>query len=83
MGLTCFGRLRFCLVDTNKLVLLFPTTLLHLQVLVLAGLGAGLTEAIVITPFERIKVHLQAQRSKLSEVHVYVVYMYTTFNILP
>eukprot|EP00731_Ephydatia_muelleri_P021980 Em0014g571a len=37
------------------------------MVLVLAGLGAGLTEAIVITPFERVKVHLQAQRNKLSE----------------
>ena len=37
----------------------------------LAGLGAGLTEAIVITPFERVKVHLQAQRNKLSEVHIH------------
>ena len=39
----------------------------------LAGLGAGLTEAIVITPFERVKVHLQAQRNKLSEVHIHGV----------
>lgn len=37
----------------------------------LAGLGAGLTEAVVITPFERVKVHLQAQRNKLSEVHTW------------
>uniref|UniRef100_A0A8C4PYM5 Mitochondrial 2-oxodicarboxylate carrier n=1 Tax=Eptatretus burgeri TaxID=7764 RepID=A0A8C4PYM5_EPTBU len=29
----------------------------------LAGLGCGLTEAVVINPFEVVKVHLQAQRT--------------------
>jgi solute carrier family 25 2-oxodicarboxylate transporter 21 len=36
-------------------------------VLVLAGLFAGFTEAVVINPFEVVKVKLQAERSKFSE----------------
>lgn len=36
----------------------------------LAGLGAGMTEGIFVTPFERTKVHLQAMRHKMSEVSV-------------
>lgn len=40
--------------------------------LVLAGLGSGLTEGVIVTPFERVKVHLQAQKNKMSEVGVYV-----------
>lgn len=37
------------------------------QVLALAGLAAGLTEAVVINPFEVVKVKLQAERSKFNE----------------
>ena len=40
-----------------------------LQSLVAAGLGSGLTEGIVIAPFERVKVFMQAQKSKFSEVN--------------
>ncbi|XP_005108207.1 mitochondrial 2-oxodicarboxylate carrier [Aplysia californica] len=36
-------------------------------VLTLAGLAAGITEAIVINPFEVVKVKLQAERSKFTE----------------
>ncbi|XP_013089163.1 mitochondrial 2-oxodicarboxylate carrier-like [Biomphalaria glabrata] len=36
-------------------------------VLSLAGLFAGLTEAVVINPFEVVKVKLQAERSKFTE----------------
>lgn len=38
----------------------------------LAGLGSGITEGIVINPFERVKVSLQAQRSTMAEVSVWV-----------
>nr|CAD7455914.1 unnamed protein product [Timema tahoe]CAD7586975.1 unnamed protein product [Timema genevievae] len=34
----------------------------------LAGLGAGVTEAILVNPFEVVKVSLQANRSNLKEV---------------
>ena len=40
----------------------------HLQSLVAAGLGSGLTEGVLITPFERVKVHIQAQRNRMAEV---------------
>lgn len=38
------------------------------QSLVTAGLGSGLTEGLVITPFERVKVYMQAQRSRMAVV---------------
>ena len=31
----------------------------------LAGLGTGLSEGVMITPFERVKVSLQAHRHKV------------------
>lgn len=37
------------------------------MVYTLAGLGSGLTEAIVINPFEVVKVNLQAQRTTFTE----------------
>ena len=40
------------------------------QGLVLAGLGSGLTEGAMITPFERVKVSLQAQRTRIAEVTI-------------
>jgi hypothetical protein len=36
--------------------------------LVASGLGSGLTEGVIIAPFERIKVYMQAQRSRMSEM---------------
>ena len=33
-----------------------------------AGLGSGLTEGLVITPFERVKVYMQAQRNRMAVV---------------
>jgi len=38
------------------------------QVLTLAGLFAGMTEAFVINPFEAVKVRLQAERQQFSKV---------------
>lgn len=38
------------------------------QVLSAAGLGSGLTEAIVVNPFEVVKVSLQANRDSFKEV---------------
>ena len=43
----------------------------HAQSLVASGLGSGLTEGVIIAPFERVKVYMQAQRSKMSEVSIY------------
>lgn len=40
----------------------------HLQALSAAGLGAGLTEAVVVNPFEVVKVSLQANRNAFKEV---------------
>lgn len=34
----------------------------------MAGLGAGLTEAVVVNPFEVVKVSLQANRDSFKEV---------------
>lgn len=34
----------------------------------MAGLGAGLTEAVVVNPFEVVKVSLQANRDAFKEV---------------
>lgn len=34
----------------------------------MAGLGAGVTEAILVNPFEVVKVSLQANKSKMKEV---------------
>lgn len=34
----------------------------------MAGLGAGITEAILVNPFEVVKVSLQANKSKMKEV---------------
>ena len=46
--------------------------LLTLQVYALAGLGSGLTEAVVINPFERVKVQLQSEKNvKLKDVSVF------------
>lgn len=39
-----------------------------LQALSAAGLGAGLTEAVVVNPFEVVKVSLQANRDSFKEV---------------
>lgn len=38
------------------------------QALSAAGLGAGLTEAVVVNPFEVVKVSLQANRDAFKEV---------------
>lgn len=43
-----------------------PSSLL--QALSVAGLGAGLTEAVVVNPFEVVKVSLQANRDAFKEV---------------
>lgn len=39
-----------------------------IQALSVAGLGSGLTEAVVINPFEVVKVSLQANRDSFKEV---------------
>jgi len=45
------------------------STLSHFfQTFSLAGLGAGVTEAILVNPFEVVKVSLQANRAHLKEV---------------
>lgn len=38
------------------------------QALSLAGLGSGLTEALVVNPFEVVKVSLQADRNSFKVV---------------
>lgn len=43
-------------------------SLIGLQTFSLAGLGAGVTEAILVNPFEVVKVSLQANRAHLREV---------------
>ena len=51
----------------------------------LAGLGAGMTEGVFVTPFERTKVHLQAMRYKMSEVSIgnfMLVYMVSCLNVV-
>jgi len=45
----------------------------YAQSLTLAGFCAGLTEAVIINPFEVVKVQLQAERGKYIEVKVYYV----------
>lgn len=61
----CVGISGICLYNIREF-------LSSIQSLVLAGLGSGLTEGVIVTPFERVKVHLQAQKNKMSEVGVYV-----------
>jgi hypothetical protein len=39
--------------------------------LALAGLCSGLTEAVVVNPFENVKVRLQTEQGKYSEVCSY------------
>lgn len=41
---------------------------LSLQTFSLAGLGAGVTEAILVNPFEVVKVTLQSNRAHLKEI---------------
>lgn len=41
---------------------------LFFQTFSLAGLGAGVTEAILVNPFEVVKVALQSNKSKMKEV---------------
>ena len=40
------------------------------QSLVMAGVASGATEGFVLTPFERVKVYMQAQRTQLSQVEL-------------
>lgn len=50
------------------------------QIFTLSGLCSGLTEAVVINPFEVVKVKLQAERNVFKEVkyvyHAVRVYKY-------
>lgn len=60
---------------------LFIPTCLFVKSLVVAGLGTGTVEGFMVTPFERVKVQLQAQRHRMSEVHkviecIWVIVMY-------
>jgi solute carrier family 25 (mitochondrial 2-oxodicarboxylate transporter), member 21 len=51
----------------NTSIIFQSSTLLVIfifQTFSLAGLGAGVTEAILVNPFEMVKVTLQANRSK-------------------
>jgi len=52
--------------------------LLAVQTFTLAGFFAGITEAIVINPFEVVKVQLQAERGKFVQVKFYFV----SYNII-
>jgi solute carrier family 25 2-oxodicarboxylate transporter 21 len=45
-----------------------PYFFFFLQTFSLAGLGAGVTEAVLVNPFEVVKVSLQANRAHLKEV---------------
>lgn len=56
--------------------------LLTLKGLVLAGTGSGLTEGVFITPFEKVKVSLQAKRSHASIVSFLVVGI-STMTLIP
>ena len=58
-----------------------PSLLVLSQGLALAGLGSGLTEGVMITPFERVKVSLQAQRNKVRPGS-HVVMMFTSNGML-
>ena len=49
---------------------MFVILVFVVQGLILAGLGSGLTEGAMITPFERVKVSLQSQRSRMVDVSV-------------
>ena len=51
------------------------------QSLVTAGLGSGLTEGLVITPFERVKVYMQAQRSRMAVVSEMIMCVILISNI--
>ena len=42
--------------------LLFKVFHIHFQTYSLAGLGSGVTEAIIVNPFEAIKVRMQSNR---------------------
>lgn len=53
-----------CVEQMSSLV----CSLIFLQTFSLAGLGAGVTEAILVNPFEVVKVSLQANRAHLKEV---------------
>ena len=57
-------------VYKSLFVLVFVILVFVVQGLVLAGLGSGLTEGAMITPFERVKVSLQSQRSRMVDVSV-------------
>lgn len=50
------------------LILGFKSCPSSLQALSAAGLGSGLTEAVVVNPFEVVKVSLQANRDSFKEV---------------
>ena len=39
-----------------------------MQSLVTAGLASGTVEGAIIAPFERVKVYIQVQRQRMSEV---------------
>lgn len=47
---------------------MFEAVFWLLQTFTLAGACAGLTEAVIVNPFEVVKVQLQAERSKFLQV---------------
>ena len=49
--------------------------------LTLAGLFAGLTEAVVINPFEAVKVRLQAERQQFSQVRFFPGFLVCLINV--
>ena len=53
------------------------------QVFTLAGLCSGLTEALVINPFEVVKVKLQAERSQFTEVRLRMPKPFPTYSKSP
>ncbi|XP_052768864.1 mitochondrial 2-oxodicarboxylate carrier-like [Mya arenaria] len=58
---------KFFTFERYKNVLAYSGYLPQSWVFALAGLGSGLTEAVVINPFEVIKVKLQAERNQFKE----------------
>ncbi|XP_042533834.1 mitochondrial 2-oxodicarboxylate carrier [Dipodomys spectabilis] len=58
---------KFLAFEQYKKILLGNTSLSPGLTFSLAGFGSGLTEAIVVNPFEVVKVGLQANRSKNTE----------------
>jgi hypothetical protein len=60
--------LAFCCLYVEEQFLPSVYGLICFQTFSLAGLGAGVTEAILVNPFEVVKVSLQANRSHLKEV---------------